>query len=397
MSPASRGRKKRKSGQTDYFASILEAFGELTDNADPLAAETTASSLISTVLTPVEPYAVDDSGLLPMIEYAASKADRWALCFLRAVAAVSVTDEMRTTAGKVADAIAADGVQEPAWVADDPEPGRCWQLSDVFGDGMLVLAQFNRGDRVHAVGGFIEPGFPYGLSQQVGVTEDLEASLASMQSEADEDELYRFETISMTTAMRLLRDGIPNAVDLYGGGPGDDEDPAATYFALVYARCRSLGLTFSPVTDEDPPLPEEAGQIVAEFAGKFPGKFAKGLAGELVAFGWTYDAQRMCRVSPSLLERFLLEYVPNEVKLSADAVAALPEVMRAWSAWVAGQMRLSANARGMLTTALGETLAKFPGRYQNSRGSRSGRSVAPKPRTASQPGPLPDETPLFDL
>ncbi|WP_163508296.1 hypothetical protein [Fodinicola acaciae] len=393
MSAASRGRKKK----TDYFASILETFGELIDNPDALAAETMASSLISTELTPVEPYGVDDSGLLPMIEYAASKADRWGLCFLRAIAAVAISDQVRTTAGKVAETIAADGVREPAWVATDPEPGRCWQLSDVFGDGMLVLAQFSRGDETHAVSGFVEPGFPYGISQQVGVTDDLEAALATMKAEAEEDELYRFETISMSTAMRLLRDGIPNAVDLYGGGPGDDDDPAATYFALVYARCRSLGLAFTQVSDDEPALPEEADRIVAEFLGTLPGKqpVARALAGELVSFGWTYDAQRMCRVSPSLFERFLLEYVPNEVKLTPEAVAALPDAMRAWCAWVAGQMRLSAAARGVLATGLEETLEQFPARYKNSRGSRSGHAPGSQARTA-EPA-IPDDTPLFDL
>jgi hypothetical protein len=296
---------------------------------------------------------------------------------LRAVEAVGITAELRKAAAEGAAAVAATGVKEPAWAGSlgPIEAGQCWRSGDVYGDSCYLVAEFIRGGRRHAVSGHVGLDGINGLAEEVNLLDDTDGLAAELAEAADEP-LMVFSEIPHEIGIRVLRNSIPAAVDYYGveDDPDDPDAVAADFYALVYARYRALGLP-EELAEGGEAMPQELGdKIAADFVAAVEledQKSAREIAFHAAAFGYELDAQRPLRVSPAKTAGFLLGYLPRVVKLSGEAVAAVPEVARAWTAWVAGQMDLPDEAITELNEGLDEVLQTFPEAYASGPATRT--------------------------
>jgi hypothetical protein len=86
----------------------------------------------------------------------------------------------------------------------------------------------------------------------------------------------------------------------------------------------------------------------------------------LIAYGLAMDGERPTRVSPSKLAAYVLDHLPTNVAMPERFQAAVPETVRAWTAWAAAEHDLPPAAVDRMAKDLDEILAEFPDAYADS-------------------------------
>jgi hypothetical protein len=350
MSPASRGRKKKRPttrqrsarrvmpGLDGVYAELLGAFRPAVRATDPLEVEVLASDVLGSWwkrLPPGEdPDAVFGEGA---IGHAARARTREAMALLRALAVLGVTPAQREAASSAAAALAAAGVVNPPWAATigQVEVRACWRLSDVFGDQASLLSVFGYESREHGLVALVDFNHLGGWVKDLFVTPEPARVLRELRKTALSEPFAVLDQVDPAEARRLLEDGLA-ATDATWEPEVSDE--LRQFRALALARCRAMpepDRPAEPVLEIDS---EERDVIVAEFlasphAAGLPEEAAQYGARLLVDFGADYDAGKPLRVSPAKIAGFLLDWVPAKVILDDADRDALPHVVTAWVRW----------------------------------------------------------------
>jgi hypothetical protein len=260
------------------------------------------------------------------------------------------------------------GVYPPATVTEIGKavPVRAWRRYDVFGDDETVAVTFGYGGAEHGVVAHVDlAGLP--IAVVVGIAPDPGTLIEVMNSQ--DDPFERQEEIGLAEARRRLEEPLARC--------DQDPDPGASADTLAYlpiARSRvrrlpSAGpgaevLVFtaadraaavddflhSPLAAEAAGADEESTRFWAEvltgYSGRIPG-------------------EPPAQVGPRKLAHVLLGHVPNTFTLSPAQRRHLEPAVTAWTRWSAGYRDLDEAQTAHLLENLPDTLARFPGAYDD--------------------------------
>ncbi|MFW6092114.1 MAG: hypothetical protein ACODAF_09525, partial [Actinomycetota bacterium] len=164
MSARSRPKKKRKNNRPSrdeaatesldvLLAKAVRSWQPLVEATDPLEAEIFGSEFLDVLSESgdVGAYEPEPALLSDVLDFAARVASPAAVALARGLAAVSTTEEQRSLATDVAEALVVAGLPDPAWASavGRPTPGRSWTMSDAYGDAANVAVEFGYGDDRH--------------------------------------------------------------------------------------------------------------------------------------------------------------------------------------------------------------------------------------------------------
>lgn len=383
--PVSKGRRKksksrdrRPSASQTYAALIREFEGEAAE--DPLMAEVLASSYSSGAVELDDDLMPDDTSFLKVIDFAGGRTTRGALTLLRAMQTIGMTPDTRQAAMEAAEEVAATGVAEPAWLAsiDQIEGGRCWQIGDVYGDDVTVTAEFVRDGKRHGFDALIDLTVLDGAVDEFDLVFDIDGLIAEYREAVADDPLNQLVEVPLRDGLELLRGAMVMPLleqdDHADHDHDDDWVPPEASAPLVFARCRALGMPDAQPAVRRPPPEERISEILETFMGSAQAKTltdpdaARVIVLLLTEYGWSMDAERPTRVSPSKLAAFVLDSLPATVVLPARFQAAVPDAVRAWAAWSAAEHDLPPAVIDDLDSELDDILADFPEAYAEAPG-----------------------------
>jgi hypothetical protein len=245
------------------------------------------------------------------------------------------------------------GPHPPAWT---DQLGRVrlvgsWAYGDVYGDQTSYLATFAyedppAGGDDHAVVVLVDHNI--GIVKDLFVGEPAERLLSEVRKAAETDELVWLSEIDPAT----LRAQVCSYLDVTDGlSTLPDGGSLATDRVLVGARLALLpagGAVGPPPPAADPAMVESflaspAAQALDRSSEQAEEalRYAVRLILEFTQDGPDGDPLRW---SPAVVGLFLLDWVQRRAVLDDDDVVALPQVLRAWSAWAAQQRNLPAVA-----------------------------------------------------
>jgi hypothetical protein len=360
-----------------YFRQILDALGRSEFGRDRDTAERVVSRLCGAVWAgqdgPRDGQTEEAFGLA-LVEHARAHWSPAAVALLRTLAVVAPIREVRTAAATAADAMVAEGLPEPSW-APDLAAGRAWVTEDVFGDRSIVVCELGSYAVVvevdHALGG---------PATDVAYRDDVESLIRELTTDARVNEpLVRLRQVEPPWARAFLDRAFARTDLLEGVAVSDG---FAELRALALARIRLLPesaavadrrrldldlsgpartLVATPdatLAPDRPPLtPTERRAIVDEFVAGSPlddsgrGVTAR-LAEMIVTHSAAVDPGDVTRVGPAKWEAFHDLWLPRSAPLDEAEQAALPHVVRAWTAWAARRQQLPDAARAELDAAL---------------------------------------------
>jgi hypothetical protein len=362
VSPVSRGRKKASNraarrqsptAEEDRLASqLVRSFEGAAAESDPLLVEEVTSDLLGMVWEQTPPDGDPDGPMTALAAALGRRRDRGSLALLRALAALAPSERVRDRAGAAAGVLAARGVPEPAWSQKIGRPAlrECWQLADVFGDMVSVLCVFAYGRHRHAVTVLIDRTVGKPWAKDVLTIDPAGVGLRHMRTAAAENpQLTVLERVDPGTARQLIETALAGTDQsrLY-----EIPESFIENRALALARCRVLPQPASgPAQAEPAPVPDSWREtVVTEFlasaeARTLPaGDAVRRSARLIVDFDADVDSGRPLRISPGKVERFLHDWLPSEVELDEDDLAAMPAVLSAFVRWAGGRSDLPPEA-----------------------------------------------------
>ena len=317
-------------GVDGLVRAALSGAQELLAINDPLEAEDWASSVLGAFYQLPVPFDVRERlerSLGPaLVQGAERKRNATGLAVLCALAGVT-GDELG--AREAAARMAARGVPRPRWadVIGTPEYVGGYSVSDPFGDQIAYYLIFRyAGRRPHMVmalydenlGGIIKDAFVAEMQEDVDPRTVLGAEPDVSVQDADPAE-------AATRIGRAIATG-----DLFTDndwGPDFKETRA-----LLLARMRLLPAVELPELPE--PLDDDAREaLTKEFlASAFapPRKETLGIVDHCLIARCDFAGGDPLRWSPTVVELFMLDYLPRRISLSPAETAALPEALTAW-------------------------------------------------------------------
>ncbi|SFQ45256.1 hypothetical protein SAMN05421810_107263 [Amycolatopsis arida] len=343
-------RAPEPSGRNQFVKSALRDFGTLGPDPDPLHVEVLTAEILG------EAWADEDFAEVidQLVEAARRKANPGAAALLTALHAMAEDDALREHAADALRAVLRKGIPEPGWAdrLGAVSIEECWELADVYGDSASVLGVFGYGDRRHGVFALVQ--LDDGQLPDVTVVDNPDDLLAGMREQAAESAgLLRMAPIPPARLHRLLAEGLATMDEL--------PEPAVTeefvrFRAIAVARCRVLPEP-EPVAEAEPIGDPEAvvEELLRSTADVPDGPEARYCARLLVRFGEETEPRRPLRVSPERVRRFLLDWLPGEVELSAAEEEVLPLVTHSWVRWGARRQGLPQLAVDELAETVEET------------------------------------------
>jgi hypothetical protein len=338
-----------------YYRQILQALTRSSFHADPLLAEMTVGKVLGVIWAsdPHRDGSAEEAFGLGLVEYAGQSRTPTAVALLRTLAAVATLREVRDAASAAADQLIVAGL--PPLTVDPPLRGRCWAYEDAFGDVTTVVCEYG-------YGASLKTAERHGLLVQVDhvafsaatdahLVDDVDAAVQDLQYGAGHE----------THTLRLVEPGWAGAILARAFARTDlilavvVEPTFAETRAIAMARARSLPAFDLPTEPE--PTTERRAAVVAEFIGSpFAPVGASEVARRIVEFAAEHDPGDLARVSPGRWESFLFEWLPRDLDVEPDQVAA---VVRAWSAWATRTSSLTEAARQHLARLLDELLEEY--------------------------------------
>lgn len=365
--------------KTPYDA-VLDAARELPRVSTALAAEMLGASLLGSV-------------------YALAERDRATVVRDFVGAFLRHTSRRRTEAARATRAVFAALVPQaagahrarsapdlPVWADQLGKVRLCgsWAYGDVYGDQTSYLATFayddpHLGGEEHAVVVLVDHNI--GIVKDLFVGEPADRLLTEVRKGAETDELVWLSEVDPAT-LRAQVESYLRVTDELSNLP--DGGSMATDRMLVGAR-----LALLPPTDLLPPVApstvDDPVGLVESFLSS-PDAHTLERTGEpdeatlryavRLILDFTQDGPDgdPLRWSPAVVGLFLLDWVQRRAVLDDDDVTVLPEVLRAWTRWAAGQRGLPQPARAAIDEAIDVMAPEFARLYAS--GERRGPAVA---------------------
>lgn len=351
-----RPRPRPRSGHDDLppvdsiVRTILRSGEELLSVDDPFDAECWASQVLGLSYKQALLLGVQDRfGELVwegVVAGAAAAGDAASMCVLRALGAIA-PEPLASRATRAAAKLARAGVAEPGWVSELGSAGfvRGWTLTDPYGDQTGYFAHFRYPGRpehlVSAIydenlGGIIKDAAAGVLKSdpRVGVESDGEGITGD---------------IDAGTLSARVRAAIASG-DMY---IDNDWTPDFKSFrALLLARMRLLPQVELP--EVEPPDEPARGALIAEFLASDDApaddEVTRAILDHCMLARCDYGDGDPLRWSPTVVEMFLLDFLPRKVSLDTGQVRALPDVLRRW-------VRFALSRRGLEEPWIVETQA----------------------------------------
>jgi hypothetical protein len=347
-----------------YYRQILEALTRSGFASDAEDAQRVTSRLFGAVWAGQE--APRDGGIeeafgLGLVDHARQRRTPTAVVLLRALAVVAPIREVREAAVAAADGLVAAGLPDSEWRIrlETATAGRCWSYEDAFGDEATLVCEYSlEPDATRALMIQIDHAM-FSTATDVSLIDDVDACVRDLQNAT--------QTVGPTVTLRLVEAAWARAVlerafartDLIEGvavGPG-----FADLRAFALARIRDLP-DVPEVLPPDLPAPaaEERRSLIDAFLADPEGQAIGNLedaieiANVIVEYAAVYDPSDIGRVSPAKWDIFLNDWLPRRGRSARSK--ALPDVVRAWSAWSARRRRLAEPMRDALARAVDELL-----------------------------------------
>ena len=331
-------RAKRPAARKPYLfpvaglvRSALAGGREILAEDDPLLAESWASAILGAFYKPPVPLEarqeLEDSIGPAIVRGAERKANREGLALLRALAAVT-GDEIG--AREAAERLAARGVPEPSWAAQigNPEFLSAWAVADPYDDQIAYSMSFRyEGRPPHTLMALYDESLG-GIIKDATVGE-IPAGVDPRRLFERQGDAVRIDDLDGGVAAARIAQAIATG-DLFVDSEWTDDFNETR--ALLLARLRLLPA--DPPSEEPPALDGEAQEaLVQEFLAS---PFAPGLAETLAIVDHcfiarcVYGAGDPLHWSPSVVDVFMLDYLPSGAALTEAETRAVPEVLSAW-------------------------------------------------------------------
>jgi hypothetical protein len=272
---------------------------------------------------------------------------------------------IKREASKALAELTEDGIYPPSWVTGIGKavPRQAWRLHDVFGDRESIVVAFSYGDAEHALLVAVDL-VEMPTAGMIGVTEDAEGILKTLQDNAESFE--RFEQITLAEARQHIEAPLARA----GENPNLPLDRSSVLF-LPLARSR-----FRRLPSDDP------GQTVAytaadraaavdEFLRSPDGASAgdpdsaRFWATVLTGYSSRVPGEPPAQVGPNKLAAMLLVHVVSTFTLTAAQHDGLRPAVTAWTRWATGRQGLDEAATDFLMMRLPEILDEFQQAYDD--------------------------------
>lgn len=329
---------------------ILRGGEELLTVEDPLDAEHWASSVLGFTYKPSLPLDVQDrfgelvwDGVVSQAEASGGAAS---LAVLRTLEAVG-PDPLARRASHAAQQLRQTGVPEPAWAHElgTAEFLRAWTFGDPFGDQVGYFAHFRYPGRPeHGLTAVYDENLG-GIIKDASVgtlTEDPRVTL-----EQDPDSVIG----DIDPAMLAARvSGAIASGDMYIDNHWTPD--FKEHRALLLARMRLLPRIELP--DESPPDETAREALIAEFLASDASpedlEVIRSILDHCLIARCDFGDGDPLRWSPTVVELFLLDFLPRKVTLDSGQIRAVPGVLGRW-------VRFCLTRRGLEERWIAETLA----------------------------------------
>jgi hypothetical protein len=376
------------------FAEMLRAARELLAVRSPLDAELLVSELLGTWWSRgsrrvgVRGHAgIEELVGEGLVDYAADQGTPAALALLSGIACLG-TPAQAAKAERAALELIQQGVARPRWAENlgAVTAGEAYLNSDAYGDTDEVVCVFSyAGEEPHAlvaivdynVGGMLRDGW---VTAQVGKL--LEHC---RQAHEGDDAAGSFAALESPRARRMLARALKVTEDS-ADIPVSESFPS--YHAFIRTRIRTLpvrGSDAPAVRSSDPARTgatatlvarrswsgDRRAMLVAEFLASDEAeelsdlRSASRCADHIVAYGCDRDFGRPLRVSPAKAAKFLIDWLPRKVMLSAPEQEAIPHVLAAWARWAGRRSGLSHQAISETLDAVFDSTEKFAAAYRD--------------------------------
>lgn len=268
-----------------------------------------------------------------------------ALLALAAVTADGIGAE--SAARRLLDA----GVQPPRWAGaiGSPDLLDCWSTTDAFGDQTAYYFGFRyAGQSGHLTMALVDRNLGGIVKDAVNAPLKDDRPLAEMLNTDPDVPLEATEpAAAAATVLAALATG-DQFIDNYWTDDFKDNR------ALLLARMRSV----AGVAQVAPPIPEppdirEQERLTQDFMASDlapPGDETLPIVDQCVISRCNFGDGDPLRWSPTVVEMFLLDYLPRKASLSFAEIAAVPAVLKAW-------VRFALTRRGLQERYIAETEA----------------------------------------
>jgi hypothetical protein len=312
---------------------ILDGGEELLDLDDPLDVEIWASGALGTTFKPPLPITVQDrfgdavwDGVLKRAE---AQGGSPSLAVLRALGAVA-SDPIASRYTDAADSIAAAGTPEPSWEAElgDAELLDAWRLADAYGDQTMYYASFQYAGRpAHALTALYDENLG-AIVKDAGV----DTVAGDPRARAAEDPDTAVEDIDAGTLAGIVRAAIASG-DMYLDNDWTPEFKELR--ALLLARMRGLPAAVPPETVPPDDIAREV--LVEEFLATKDAPpdddVTRAILDHCLTARCDFGDGDPLRWSPTVVEMFLLDFLPRKAALDTGQIRAIPDVLRRWVAF----------------------------------------------------------------
>lgn len=331
-----------------------------------------------------------------LVDHAARKGTPAALALLVGIAYLG-TSRQAAKAELAALELMHRGVPRPGWAdrVGMVAPAECFASRDVYGDqdsvvcvytyggeerhALVVLVDHNHGAHPQAVDPRGRPALG-GMVRDAWVSSQVDKLLDHCRREGRDNPLMRFEQLEPGRTRDLLEAALEVTDDLvYGARPqGWDMPPAdspvsdtfGSYHAFVRARVRALppgqGRPQPPTFGRDRRATMAARFLASDEAEELSDRSAASRCVDVIIdYGCARDFGRPLRVSPIKCQRFLLDWLPRKVMLSAAEQEAMPHVLAAWVRWAGRRTKLPEEGVRATLDAVWDATVKFAEAYRD--------------------------------
>jgi hypothetical protein len=271
-------------------------------------------------------------------------------------------------------------------------PAECYVSRDVFGDqdsvvctysydgaerhALVVIVDHNLGANLGGQPGSPGRCAPTAMVRDAWVSSKVEALLDHCREEGRNNPLMRFEQMDPGRTRDLLETAL-EATDDLAGSPRPQvpasppvSDTFDAYHAFVRARVRALppglGRPHPPAFGADRKATLAARFLASDEAEELSDRTAAGHCVDIIIdYGCAHDSGRPLRVSPIKCQRFLLDWLPRKVMLSAAEQDAMPHVLAAWVRWAGQHARLPDEGIRATLDAVWDATVKFADAYRD--------------------------------
>jgi hypothetical protein len=284
--------------------------------------------------------------------------DEAALATLRALAAV-VESPLATAAAKAGDALAAVGIEDPAWVEGlggaRPVQAKLMR-EDIFDDGVSVMVEFEvPGDELQTLGVYVDHNLS-GSAKDIFVGGSMEEVEQVLATAPDDGFGVRLEEISLGEAAARMREGL-GLTDMTLGAPVSEDYWSLR--ALAGARLRALpdGASLPERRDVEP---EERQRLLDDFFAAVEGApfrsdpYAEDAVAVAIDYAADYSDGRPLRWSPTVVELFMTDWLPRKVAHEPAFFDAVPAALRAWVCFAGRRRGIPEHAIQAVTAAVDE-------------------------------------------